>query len=160
MQSDKQSEATGPLPLDADQAAAAPGSRPADASRIAPVTLSFPADRDQVVLARSVAGHIAARMGMSVAELTDLRLAVDEACGLFLLSPGFEPQGATLTCSFAEETEQLTVRVSAPVPGGFEPDVEDVGWIMLGAIVDELEWARDGSDGAVTLTKRLAVRPS
>jgi serine/threonine-protein kinase RsbW len=121
------------------------------------VVLSIPADRDQVVLVRSVAAHIGVRLGLSVAELSDLRLAVDEACGAFLLSPEFGGRGETLDCRFEELSGTLTVAVSAPVGATLGPDEGDIGWIMLGALVDELSWHTEDGIGTVRLVKRLAT---
>jgi serine/threonine-protein kinase RsbW len=122
------------------------------------VVLSIPADREQVVLVRSVAGHIAARLGLSMAELADLRLAVDEACGLFLLSPGFGGGGEMLECRFEESAAALAVTVSAPSPPSAEPDVDDIGWLMLSALVDELTWKAEHGVAQLTLIKHLTVR--
>lgn len=121
------------------------------------VALSIPADREQVVLVRSVAGHIAARLGLSMAELADLRLAVDEACGLFLLSPGFGAAGEMIECRFEESAAALAVTVSAPAPPT-QPDVEDIGWLMLSALVDELTWKAEHGEAQITLVKHLSVR--
>lgn len=124
------------------------------------VVLTIPADREQVVLVRSVAGHIGARLGLSVAELTDLRLAVDEACGLFLLSPGFGSGGEMVECRFEESAASLAVAMSAPTPPTAEPDVEDIGWLMLSALVDELTWKAEHGVARLTLIKHLTVRGS
>lgn len=124
------------------------------------VVLTIPADREQVVLVRSVAGHIAARLGLSVAELTDLRLAVDEACGLFLLSPGFGAAGEPLECRFEEQPDALAVTVSAPSGPSAAPDVDDIGWIMLSALVDELTWKSEYGVARLSLVKHLTVRAS
>jgi serine/threonine-protein kinase RsbW len=122
------------------------------------VILTIPADREQVVLVRSVAGHIAARLGLSVSELTDLRLAVDEACGLFLLSPGFGTAGESVECRFEELPDALAITVSAPVPPSVQPDVDDIGWIMLGALVDELTWKAEEGVARLSMVKHLTVR--
>ena len=133
-------------------------------SALSTVVLSIPADRDQVVLVRSVAAHIGVRLGLSVAELADLRLAVDEACGVFLLAPGFGGLGETLDCRFeelpgdADGPATLSVTVSAPVGPTLGPDEDDIGWIMLGALVDELSWRVGDGVGSVRLVKRLAGR--
>jgi serine/threonine-protein kinase RsbW len=119
------------------------------------VILTIPADREQVVLVRSVAGHIAARLGLSVAELTDLRLAVDEACGLFLLAPGFGTRGETIECRFEELPDVLAVTVSAPAPATLQPDVDDIGWIMLGALVDVLTWKSEEGMARLSMIKHL-----
>jgi serine/threonine-protein kinase RsbW len=51
-----------------------------------PVVLIIPADRQYAALVRAVAGHLGARTGLTVTEISDLRLAVDEACGLLVPS--------------------------------------------------------------------------
>jgi serine/threonine-protein kinase RsbW len=122
------------------------------------VVLGIPADRDQVTLVRSVAGHIGARLGLSVAQLTDLRLAVDEACGLFLLAPGFPKAGATLECRFEQQPEALVITVSALVPEDLAPDLDDIGWIMLDALVDQLSWHSADGVATVSLLTRLGRR--
>ena len=122
------------------------------------VVLSIPADREQVVLVRSVAGHIAARLGLSMADLADLRLAVDEACGLFLLTPGFGSAGEMVECRFEERAASLAVTVSAPSPPSVQPDVDDIGWLMLSALVDELTWKAESGVAQLTLIKHLTVR--
>lgn len=135
-----------------------------DRPALSTVALTIPADRDQVVLVRSVAAHIGVRLGLTVEELTDLRLAVDEACGVFLLSPGFGERGEALDCRFDElpgdddASGTLVVTVSAPVSPTLGPDEDDIGWIMLGALVDELTWRTENGLGTVRLVKRLAGR--
>ena len=120
------------------------------------VFIEIPADRLYVVLARSAAVHIGAVLHLGITDVTDLRLAVDEACALFLLHPGF-PDGSAvgLACRFAAYPEELRVTVRAPVPPGFAPDTDGIGWIMLGALVDDLAWVRQDGFGTVTLTKRF-----
>src|SRR5215470_8100154 len=67
-----------------------------------PVVLTMPADKNYVALVRSAASHLGVRAGFTMAEITDLRLAVDEACGLFLLPDEFELTGHELRCVFIE----------------------------------------------------------
>lgn len=144
-------------PDQAGPASAAPPSAAPPSAGPRPVVLSIPAQRQQVVLVRSVAGHIGAMLGLSVAELTDLRLAVDEACGMFLLSPDVVALGGSVECRFDESPDALRVTVTTGIPAGFAPDVEDVGWIMLGALVDELTWHAAEGAGEIALTKRLVA---
>ena len=120
------------------------------------VVIEIPADRLYVVLARSAAVHLGSVLRLGITDVTDLRLAVDEACALFLLNPAF-PDGREigLTCRFAAYREQLRVTVRAQVPAGFAPDTEGIGWIMLGALVDDLVWSRREGYGTLTLAKNL-----
>jgi serine/threonine-protein kinase RsbW len=120
------------------------------------VLIEIPADRLYVVLARSAAVHLGSVLHLGITDVTDLRLAVDEACALFLLHPAFPDQReAGLACRFEAYRAQLRVSVRAPVPPGFSPDTEAIGWIMLGALVDDLAWTRQDGFGTLTLTKRL-----
>jgi serine/threonine-protein kinase RsbW len=132
------------------------GAEPAEPLPDSEVFIEIPADRLYVVLARSAAVHIGAVLHLGITDVTDLRLAVDEACALFLLHPAF-PDGAAvgLACRFAAYPGELRVTVRAPVPESFAPDTEGIGWIMLGALVDDLAWTRRHGYGTVTLAKRF-----
>jgi anti-sigma regulatory factor (Ser/Thr protein kinase) len=146
---------------DPDFAFESESAEPAEQLPESEVFIEIPADRLYVVLARSAAVHIGAVLHLGITDVTDLRLAVDEACALFLLHPAF-PDGAAvgLACRFAAYPGQLQVTVRAPVPPDFAPDTEGIGWIMLGALVDDLAWTRQDGYGTVTLSKRFtAPRP-
>lgn len=146
------------LPADSSTAVRAARSEPDPGSLLpeSEVVIEIPADRLYVVLARSAAVHLGSVLRLGITDVTDLRLAVDEACALFLLNPAF-PDGRDigLTCRFAAYREQLRVTVRALVPAGFAPDTEGIGWIMLGALVDDLVWSRQDGYGTLTLAKNL-----
>jgi serine/threonine-protein kinase RsbW len=132
--------------------------RPESADPVAAgcVTLDIPADRSYVVLARSTAGHLGARIGLSMQELGDLRLAVDEACGLLLLPGEFKVTGESLRCQFEQTGDALQVTVSAGSPDGSGPDLEGFGWNLLAALVDDLRWTNQLGRAGVHLAKRPA----
>jgi serine/threonine-protein kinase RsbW len=124
---------------------------------VSEVFLEIPADRLYVVLARSAAVHIGAVLRLGITDVTDLRLAVDEACAMFLLHPAFPESPAAetgLSCRFEAYPDELRVSVRAPVPADFAPDTEAIGWIMLGALVDDLTWKHADGFGTVSLLKR------
>ncbi|MCI0688782.1 MAG: ATP-binding protein [Sporichthyaceae bacterium] len=129
----------------------ADGSPAVDAARA--VVVSVPADKTYVALIRSAASHLGARVDLTMQDLTDLRLAVDEACGLLLLPGGFETTGADLECRFAEYPDRLVVTVSAEADQS-APDVEGFGWNVLAALVDELRWSYVDGRAEVELIKR------
>jgi len=125
---------------------------------VSEVFLEIPADRLYVVLARSAAVHIGAVLKLGVTDVTDLRLAVDEACAMFLLHPAFPESPAAvhgLSCRFEAYEDELRVTVRAPVPADFAPDTDTIGWIMLGALVDDLSWKHADGYGTVGLLKRI-----
>ncbi|NUR59461.1 MAG: ATP-binding protein [Catenulispora sp.] len=132
-------------------------------ARADPVRLVIPADPDFVVLVRSTAAHLGVRIGLSVAEIEDFRLAVDEACGLFLSReacgvvqglrrPG---TGEMLVCEFCDSGDAVAVVVSAVVGGDFAGEqVGTFGWSLLQSLVDELSWSAGGGRARVRLLKR------
>lgn len=121
-----------------------------------PVVLSVPADKTYVALVRSAASHLGARLGLTMQELTDLRLAVDEACGLLLLPGEFATTGAELLCRFEEYPDRLIVTVSAEADES-APDIDGFGWNVLDALVDELRWSYQDGRAQVELVKRPAI---
>ena len=146
----------GPRGAGETQAPEKPDAESAELLPESEVFIEIPADRLFVVLARSAAVHLGAVLHLGITDVTDLRLAVDEACALFLLHPAFPDGGALgLACRFAAYQDELKVTVRAPVPAGFAPDTDGIGWIMLGALVDGLDWSRQDGLGTVTLTKRF-----
>ena len=125
------------------------------------VLLELPWDRDNVVLARSTAGHLAVRAGFTPRETEDLRLAIDEACGLLLAASSRSGRTEPVACAAASRWRRATSprRSTAPVrdlgdvagAGGF-------GWTLLGALVDELERVAGDDDRlGVRITKWAAV---
>lgn len=133
-------------------AAATAGPPVSAAAPSEPVRLSLPADRNYVVLARSLAAHLGARLGLTVGGIDDFRLAVDEACCLFLA--GGQAAGRTLTCEFAESAEAVTVTVSAPLQGDFAGQVDTFGWSLLESLVDGLWWRTHPGRAEVSLLMR------
>ncbi len=124
-----------------------------------PVVVQVPADRNYVVLIRSAVSHLGARLGFTMAEISDLRLAVDEACGLLLLPDGFRLRGDDLECRFEDDGDGgLHVRVSAEAEAGSGPDTEGFGWNVLDALVDRLRWSYDSGRVRIELTKRSAAK--
>lgn len=121
-----------------------------------PVRVTVPADKTYVALIRSAASHLGARLELTIADLTDLRLAVDEACGLLLLPGEFETTGAELHCRFDEYPDRLVVTVAAEADES-APDVDGFGWSVLSALVDELRWSYQDGWAKVELVKRATA---
>jgi serine/threonine-protein kinase RsbW len=116
------------------------------------VRLVIPADPDFLILVRSTAAHLGARVGLSVSEIDDLRLAVDEACGLFLARGWCS---GALVCEFCDSGDAVALAVSAVVTGNFAAEqVGTFGWSLVQSLVDELSWSADAGRARVRLLKR------
>lgn len=136
-----------------------------DASRPAPrllATLCFSADQDFLALARSTTKHVAGLLGFPLGRITDLRLAVDEACSLFLAdgtrtgtAGGGGGAAGGLALVFADAGGELRITVTGKAPGGRRPDPDGLAWTLLCALVGEPGW--DDEDGVGTLTLREPI---
>jgi len=154
----------------------APPNRRIRTPQRASVVLTVPAHKDYVVIIRSAVAQLAACSGYPPRQVTDLRLAVNEACGLLVAGrPGGRPAvggiGSLGVIECRAEVrgelrgdvrgegrgEVLRVTVSAPAAGGFDvPDTDGLGWSLMTALVDALAWAQDGITARVSLEKRRA----
>jgi serine/threonine-protein kinase RsbW len=102
--------------------------------------------------------HVAGLLGLRLGRITDLRIAVDEACALFLAgdAPAAAPDSSPgrLRLRFEREGATLRISVSGPAPSR-PPDTDDLGWTMLCALVGEPRWeVRDGI-GTLTMTEPI-----
>lgn len=143
---------------------AAPLERRVRMPRGASVVLTVPADKDYVVIVRSAVAQLAACYGYTVKEITDLRLAVNEACALLIAggtgkvassaAPGGLGALGTIECRAELRGDTLRVTLAAP-SGAFDtPDPDGLGWTMMAALVDGVAWAQDGVTARVDLRKR------
>ena len=122
------------------------------------VTLSMIADMDYLALARTSAMHVGALLAFPLARVSDLRLAVDEACVCFLDSAarrepdsfGMSPVPESMELSYDRFPAELHVTVRAAVGAGW-PAVGDLGWAMLRALVGDVEVEVEDGVGALTL---------
>ncbi len=133
--------------------------REPEAFRPAPrllATLCFSAEKDFLALARSTTTHVAGLLDLPFSRVTDLRLAVDEACALFLtpgsLAPGAEIGGLALV--FASFGGELRITVSGPAPLA-RPDLDGLGWMLLCALVGQPRWEVEQDVGVLTLTEPI-----
>ncbi len=121
------------------------------------VTLNMRADKDYLALARTCAMHTAAVLGFPLSRVTDLRLAVNEACLCFLETarpPAPDPLSGrvrppALEIAYDLYPEELHVILRAPAPDGW-PRVEETGWALLRALVGDVQF--DAHEGLGTLT--------
>jgi serine/threonine-protein kinase RsbW len=126
------------------------------------VRLTMPATPDLLRVARLAAAGLAGQMGLSVDEIEDVRIAVDELC--FALVRGHGHDG-TLTLTFRLGDDRLTIEgagdfdpaAAAPAADlAAGPDLSELSALILGAVVDEHEITHDGVNPRFRLVKRRA----
>jgi len=129
------------------------------------VTLNMLADKDYLALARTCAMHIAAVLGFPLTRVTDLRLAVNEACLCFLealapapAEPSAWPLPETMEICYDLYPDELHVSVRAAAPEGW-PQVDETGWALLGALVGGVRVEAHEGLGVLTLVEPLPSRP-
>lgn len=128
------------------------------------VTLNMLADKDYLALARTCAMHVAAVLGFPLTRVTDLRLAVNEACLCFLEAGPPVPAGLgswplpeTMEISYDLFPDELHVSVRSATPEGW-PQVDETGWALLRALVGDVRVQAHEGLGVLTLVEPLPAR--
>ncbi len=116
------------------------------------VTLTFPAAVELVRLARLVASGLAAHVGLSMDDIEDLRIAVDELCALVVQHA---VPDADVVLVLQPLDGGLAVEVRAPAGHNEAPfALDELSGHILNAAADEHHLSRDESWLVATLTKR------
>lgn len=115
------------------------------------VELRVPASSAFVAVLRSVAAGLAARCDLTLDEIEDLRIAVDEACALLL---PLATARTHLSAEFRLSNGQLTIDASVPGRPGELPSRDGFGWTVLNALATEVDVRVEGERVTITLTKR------
>jgi serine/threonine-protein kinase RsbW len=122
------------------------------------VEIRISARPELIPTVRTVASDLAGRADFDLDAISDLRMAVDEACTTLI---GFASDDG-LNCKFVLDAERIEVTVSASsVPPGAEISTDSFGWRVLQTLADEVSTLR-GVDGhadalAIRLTKQSGV---
>lgn len=119
----------------------------ADVNR--PLRLTVPASSAWVVLVRTTAVAVCARLDYDVDTLEDVRLAVDEVATLLV---GDAVEGTDLQCELLPGADaSLSVSLTARTRSAALPPADSFAWAVLSALVDEVETAVDGDVVSVVL---------
>ena len=119
-------------------------------------SVTIPANANHVHVLRAVAASVAARLPMSLDDVDDLRLAVDEAAARLLQLRG----GGELTLVVGATPDGLDVSVSSDAesstwPG---PDTKStLPWKILTALADQVAFER--RDGVASIRFRKVAAP-
>lgn len=117
------------------------------------VEVSVPADVAYVATLRLTAASLASRCDLTVDDIEDLRLAVDEACALLLPHANGR---TTLQALFELSLGQLAVTTSVDLPDSSDasPDRDGFAWSVLSALASDVQVKGSGGRLSITVTKR------
>jgi serine/threonine-protein kinase RsbW len=115
------------------------------------VLVRVPADVAYVSTLRLTAAGLAARCDLTIDDIEDLRLAVDEACALVL--PHAE-RGSTLDARFELTYGCLEVDVTVTSSGAGELDRKGFAWTVLGALASTVDVTRENEQLTISLSRR------
>jgi serine/threonine-protein kinase RsbW len=117
-------------------------------NELAAVELRLTAGSEYLSTVRAVAADLALQQDMTLDEVDDLRLAVDEACSM--LVPLAAP-GAELRCRFSLAEEEIRVHCSVPSANGGKPPMDGFPWQVLVTLTDVARCDVDNNgEGALT----------
>ena len=123
------------------------------------VDITVPASGAYVATLRLTASSLAARCDLTVDDIDDLSLAVDEACALLL---PHALAGSVLTARFTLESGCIEVASSVHAPDASEasPDRGGFAWSLLSALASEVSVDGAGDELSITVTKRRENAPA
>ncbi|MCL9761230.1 anti-sigma factor [Frankia sp. AiPa1] len=120
------------------------------------VALTLPAASAYLTVLRTATASLAARLDFTLDDIEDLRIAVDEACALLLVSA---VPGSSLDCTFTLSPGVMHVLVTVESLDGEPPSEDTFAWTVLKALAGDVEtFTGPGSKVSITLQKRRGVR--
>lgn len=115
------------------------------------VTIRMPAEGAYLSVLRTATAGLAARLDFTLDEIEDLRIAVDEACGMLLAQA---VPDATLGCDFTLGDDRMTIAVSAASRQARTPSRDTFAWTVLSALAGSADaWVGPGDTVTVVLRK-------
>ncbi|MDA9790814.1 anti-sigma regulatory factor [bacterium] len=100
------------------------------------VRVEFPAETVNMAIARTVGAAMAARADLTVDQIEDVRLAMDEAIS-HLISVAAE--GATVGCDVCNDGSTVSVTLECAVPTDEVSAPDPFAWTVLTALVGSVE---------------------
>jgi serine/threonine-protein kinase RsbW len=119
---------------------------------VSTIHLIVPADIHHVGLVRSTAAHVAAYADLSVDQIADLRLAIDEAYSIVL---GQNQNTGEIKISLTRIDAGLEVQLVGPA-GVSAPDENSWAWTILSALVNNIN-VDTSADGTVKISLETRV---
>lgn len=118
------------------------------------ITVSTPARGEYVHVLRTVAAGVGASLDLSIDEIEDLRLAVDEACAHLLK---LDPDATALRLQMEQDLAAVVVTIGlvSPANDGPTPTTDQfLTWHILAALTEGAEAVREEYGPAIRFMKR------
>ena len=126
---------------------------PADQGTAPTVEIRTAARPALIPTVRAVASDLAARADFDLDAISDLRMAVDEACATLV---GLAAPGSSLWCTFDVHGERIDVSAQVVTGGATELPTDSFGWRVLQTLADQVAIETGEEDGGrPALTIRL-----
>ncbi len=142
-----------PHPRDGNASSGPPGG----ADHLGPdvVELVLPADPVYLGVVRTACAGLGARLDLTLDEIEDLRIAVDEACTLVLPTNRSVPDAAVrLRATFSVSQGALAVRVQGPNPD--LPVETSYAWAVLEALAGDVSSGVEAGGSWISLSHTRA----
>ncbi|HET8681567.1 MAG TPA: anti-sigma regulatory factor [Micromonosporaceae bacterium] len=118
------------------------------------VWIAVPADGSYLAVLRTATAGIAARLNFGLDEIEDLRIAVDEACGMLL---GLAAPDSELSCRFDIAADGLAVEVAVETVGtAVLPPAQSFAWQVLTALAADVNAGTVEGRAVIRLVSRGA----
>jgi serine/threonine-protein kinase RsbW len=115
------------------------------------VVLAVPATTSYVATVRLASASLAARCDLTIDEIEDVRLAIDEVCTLLL--PLARP-ASELSVRYSLSPGLISASVEVCADGSAKPDTDSIGWALLEALTDSISIETRDEFLQATVTKR------
>jgi serine/threonine-protein kinase RsbW len=120
------------------------------------VDVRLPAEPGFVAALRALVTALAARSELSVDDIEDLQIAVDEACALAL--PHARQPGAQLCGHVEVMPASVDIVVSVPAGASVVPDRNGFSWTVLSGVADDMHVTAGGGTLAIRFSKQCTSR--
>ena len=115
------------------------------------VELLLPADPAYLGVVRTACAGLGARLDLTLDEIEDLRIAVDEACTLVLPAARSTPDATVrLRATFSVTADTLAVRVQGPNPA--LPVETSYAWAVLEALAGDVSSGVEAGGSWISLS--------
>ena len=112
------------------------------------IRLSVPAEAGYLTVVRTAAAAVAGRLGATVDDIEDLRIAVNEACAVLLTHADV---GSDLECRFdIGDDGRLGFRVVVAASQGDVPEPGSFTWMVLESLTGQVAVGTDVDGGVRT----------